>query len=145
MREIDTEIVIDAAPERVWEILTEFESFPDWNPFMRRIEGEPEAGSKLEVELEPPDGKAMTFKPTVLVSEANRELRWLGRLLLPRIFDGEHVLELSPIEGGGTRFAHREEFRGLLVPLLGKTLERTERGFRAMNEALKERAEAPER
>ncbi len=31
-----------------------------------------------------------TFRPTVLVAEPNRELRWLGRLFMPGPFDGEH-------------------------------------------------------
>ena len=112
MHVIDTEIVIDAPPERVWEVLTRFESFPDWNPFIRRIDGEPAVGSKLEVELEPPGGRGMTFRPRVVVVEANRELRWLGRLLLPRIADGEHSLTLEPLDNERTRFVHREEFRG---------------------------------
>ncbi len=63
-------------------------------------------------------GGAMTFTPTVLRVHAPQELRWRGRLLLPRIFDGEHMFELEPREGA-TRFVQREEFRGALVtPLL---------------------------
>jgi hypothetical protein len=41
------------------------------------------------------------------------------------------------------RFVHGESFRGLLVPLLRKNLDGpTRAGFTAMNEALKQRAEA---
>jgi hypothetical protein len=37
---------------------------------------------------------------------------------------------------------HREEFRGILVPLLWGSLEvKTKKGFEAMNLALKQRAE----
>ena len=40
-------------------------------------------------------------------------------------------------------FVQREEFRGLLVPLFSRSLDTdTRRGFEAMNQALKERAEA---
>ena len=54
-----------------------------------------------------------------------------------------YVFRLSPTTRGGTRFVQREEFRGLLVPLLWSSVSRnTQRGFEAMNAALKERAEA---
>jgi hypothetical protein len=142
MRELQTSVEIDATPERVWAVLTDFDSYPDWNPFIRRARGKAEVGAKLENRLEPPGGRAMTFKPTVLVAEPARELRWLGRLLLPRLFDGEHIFRLEPLEGGRTRFVQAERFRGVLVPLFGKTLEQTRRGFEAMNEALRRRAEA---
>ena len=141
MRQLRTDIEIDATPDRVWAILTDFASYPAWNPFIESIRGEPVVGSKLEVRIAPPDGKAMTFKPTVLNAEPDRELRWLGRVLLPGILDGEHMLQLEPLAGGRVRFVQAERFRGVLVPFLGKTLDRTERGFAAMNEALKGRAE----
>jgi hypothetical protein len=96
MRQLRTDIEIDATAERVWAILTDFASYPAWNPFIQSIRGEPPAGSKLEVRIAPPDGKAMTFKSTVLNAEPNRELRWLGRVFLPRIFDGEHMLQIEP-------------------------------------------------
>jgi len=83
----------------------------------------------------------MTFKPTVLAAEPNRELRWLGRLLLPRLFDGEHSLRIEPTNGH-VRFVQSERFNGVLVPLFGRTLGQTREGFVQMNEALKRRAEA---
>lgn len=142
MRELATSIEIDAPPDRVWSVLTDFDSFPDWNPFIRSARGEVEPGAKLEVRIEPPGGRAMTFKPTVLVAEPGRELRWLGRLLLPGLFDGEHIFRIEPLESGRSRFGQAERFSGVLVPLFGKTLEQTRRGFEAMNEALRRRAEA---
>jgi hypothetical protein len=141
VRELRTSIEIDATPERVWEILTDFDSYPDWNPFIRSAGGEAVRGEKLEVRIEPPGGRGMTFKPTVLVDEPGCELRWRGRLLLPGIFDGEHILRIEPLGDGRVRFEQAERFRGLLVPLFGKTLEQTRRGFEEMNAALKHRAE----
>jgi hypothetical protein len=143
MRELRTAIEIEAAPGRVWQILTDFASYPEWNPFIRSIRGEPMPGAKLDVRIEPPGGRGMTFKPTVLEVEPERELRWLGRLLLPGIFDGEHSFHIEPVGDARVHFVQAERFRGVLVPLFGKTLEQTERGFREMNEALKRRAEAP--
>ena len=147
MKQLHTEIEISAPAGRVWELLTDFASYPQWNPFIRNISGQPAPGERLEVRLEPPDGRAMTFKPKVLRAEPNRELRWLGHLLLPGVFDGEHSFTIEPLEDNRVRFIQREAFKGLLVPLFARSLEsNTLRGFEEMNHALKERAEAaPER
>jgi hypothetical protein len=142
MKEITSAIDIEATPQRVWEIVTNFAAYPEWNPFIRRANGRPEAGAQLEVRIEPPGGRAMTFKPTVVEAESERELRWLGHLMLPRIFDGEHSFRIEPLDDTRVRFVQAERFTGVLVPLFGKTLEQTRRGFEQMNQALKSRAEA---
>ncbi len=143
MRELHSEIEITASAGRTWLILTDFASYPRWNPFIRRISGEP-TGEHLEVRLEPPDSRGMTFKPKVLNAEPNRELRWLGHLLVPGLFDGEHFFTIQPLEDNRVRFIQREAFKGLLVPLSARSLDtNTQRGFEETNRALKERAEAP--
>ena len=80
----------------------------------------------------------------MLQADPKRELRWLGRFLAPRIFDGEHAFRIEPVGDTRVRFTQAERFSGLLVPLLGKTFEQTRRGFTEMNEVLKRRAEAAE-
>jgi hypothetical protein len=146
MKELHSEIEIAASAERVWRVLTDFASYPQWNPFIRSISGQPAPGERLEVRIEPPGGRGMTFKPKVLRAEDNRELRWLGQLLVPGLFDGEHSFTIQPLEENRVRFVQREAFKGLLVPLFARSLEtNTQRGFEEMNRALKERAEtAPE-
>jgi hypothetical protein len=85
----------------------------------------------------------MLFRPTVLVAEPRQELRWLGRLWLPGLFDGEHSFSIEPLDEGRVRFVQRERFTGLLLPLLSKMLDGdTRRGFEEMNQALKVRAES---
>lgn len=141
MREIRTEITIAAPPERVWNTLMEFATFPDWNPFVRAISGTVQQGGRLEVHMQPPGHKESVFRPTVRAVEPNRELRWLGRVLIPGLFDGEHQWKLEPTSDGGTRFIHTEQFTGVLVPFFGTLLADSARGFETMNRALKERVE----
>src|SRR5690554_2844594 len=95
MKQIETEILIDAAPEAVWKVLTDFENHPLWNPFIQSIEGEKVVGKTLVVSIKPPDGNGMTFRPEVLVFEPYREFRWRGKLGIKGIFDGEHYFLLS--------------------------------------------------
>jgi hypothetical protein len=141
--ELRAEQEIDAPPERVWEVLTAFETFGSWNPFIVSIEGDQTVGSRLRVRLQPPGGRGTTFRPTVTLNEPGRAFGWLGHLGVPGLFDGAHRFELEGLPGGRTRLLQSERFRGLLVPLLQRSLRtRTRAGFEAMNRALKERAEA---
>src|SRR2546425_1585572 len=144
MLELRAEIEIDAPPERVWAVLLDFERFPDWNPFIRSIRGQARVGSRLDVLLGASGARPMRFRPTVKAVIPNRELRWLGRLGLPRLFDGEHIFQIEPLGSMRTRFIQREQFRGLLVPLLARSLNRdARRGFEEMNRALQARINVP--
>jgi hypothetical protein len=143
MHEIRTDIEIKATPERVWSILLDFPSHRDWNPFVRSIEGVAKVGDRLKVFIQPQGGKGMTFRPAVLTVIPNAELRWLGRFLLPGIFDGEHYFQINQIAPGHVSFIQGERFSGVLVPFAKSSLDgATKAGFIAMNQALKSRAES---
>ena len=142
-KELRTEILIDASASTVWRILTDFDQYPSWNPFIKKIMGALKTGASLEVLIEAPGGKPMTFKPKVVQVSSNKTFRWIGRLLMPGLFDGMHVFEIEELKSNQVRFTHREEFKGLLLPLLWKSLDKsTRQGFEAMNRAIKEQAES---
>ena len=142
MKNLETEIRITGTPEQVWSILTDFGKYGQWNPFIREASGEVMVGSRLRVRIHPPDGSAMVFRPTVKEASVGRELRWLGSLLLPGLFDSEHRFRIEPVGEREVRFRQSEQFRGVLVPMFPSSMyERTRRGFDAMNRALKERVE----
>lgn len=140
-KEVRTEIDIAAGPQRVWQIITDFASYPEWNPFIRRVEGEPKQGARITINLTTPGGTNRTYEPVITVIEPARELRWVGKV--PGIVKGEHIFELAAAEDGRTRLVHREVFGGLLSPFFGRrTEEDIKAGFEQMNLALKKRAEA---
>lgn len=145
MKEVFSEIEIQAPAERVWQALIDFESYPKWNPFIRRISGEPKEGKRLRIYMELPGIKGRTFRPKILKAEPNRELRWLGRLLIPGLFDGDHIFTIEQIGSKRVRFVQREIFSGLLVSFLLQGLdEKIRLGFEQMNQTLKLRAEKPQ-
>ena len=142
MREIRTEITINAHADVIWDALIGLASFQEWNPFMRRASGKVQVGERLNIYLKPPGSMGMSFKPRVLKVEPNREFRWLGHLGIPGIFDGEHIFELEPEGDSSCRFIQREEFRGVLAPLMLLMIgNATKLGFDEMNQALKVRVE----
>jgi hypothetical protein len=139
---LHTEIEIDASAERVWAVLSDFPSYPQWNPFIRSVAGGLQQGARLQIAVQPSGGKLMRFSPVVLAAETGRELRWLGRFLFPGIFDGEHRFAILPLSEGKVRFEQSEQFSGLLVRPFRSSLDQdTRRGFEEMNRALKARAE----
>lgn len=140
--EIKTKTLIQADTEKVWEILTDFNKYPSWNPFIKSLEGNLTVGNKIRVEIQPPDSGKMVFNPKVLRFVLHREFAWLGHFIIPGLFDGEHIFILSDNGDGSTTFLHKEKFKGLLVPFFRKMLENnTRRGFEVMNLKLKELAE----
>lgn len=138
---VTTTIDIAADPDTVWAVLTDFASYSEWNPFMSRIEGTPEVGSRLVVRLASAGGRGMTFTPTVLAATPGRELRWIGKLAFGGLFDGEHFFVLEPGADGTTRMTHGEKFSGILVSLMRGATTNAGDGFDAFNTALKLRAE----
>ncbi|MCC5979744.1 MAG: SRPBCC domain-containing protein [Salinarimonas sp.] len=135
----ETEIFIAASPERVWSLLTDPVEHAAWNPAMHTVEGRFSVGERLRLRMRTPSGGAISFRPRVLLAEPARELRWLGRLGLPRLFDGEHYFRLIR-EDDGTRLIHGERFRGVLLWAMG--VHQFRPVFEAANAALKARAEA---
>jgi len=136
-KELRTQVRIDATPEKVWQILSDFEQYPEWNPFVKKVIGKPEVGKTIQVFL-----PGMKFHPEVLVFDTSREFRWKGKLFFSGLFDGEHYFILERNTDGSTTFIHGEKFSGILLPLLARSLDKdTRAGFEAMNLALKERCE----
>jgi hypothetical protein len=140
--EIKTEILINALPEKIWAILTHFDKYPSWNPFIKYIKGQVQEGNRIEVRIEPPGAKGMVFKPKVLAYKPKQELRWIGRIIFSGLFDGEHSFIIVDNKNGTSTFIQSEDFQGILVPLFAKQLKtNTKKGFELMNERLKEMAE----
>ncbi|HOY14917.1 MAG TPA: SRPBCC domain-containing protein [Saprospiraceae bacterium] len=136
-KEIKTSIVIKANPASVWEVLSNFERYEDWNPFIKSIKGDVVVGKTITVSF----GK-MTFKPLVLAYDKNQKFEWIGHLFFKGIFDGKHTFELVDNGDGTTTFLQSEFFKGIIVPFLGKMLrEEVPANFKLMNEALKKRVE----
>ncbi len=142
MKSIETTINIKATPAKIWNILMDFENYNTWNPFIQSISGERELGKQLEASIGLGE-KGMTFKPIVQVLEKHQKFEWLGNLWAKGIFDGRHSFVLEPISETETRLIHSEQFSGMLSGVILMMIKKdTENGFKAMNEALKVKAEA---
>lgn len=134
---IKTQIEINATPETIWNILSNFEAYEKWNPFITSIKGILIEGTNLQI-----IAGGMSFKPTILRVKQYKEIRWLGKLVFSGLFDGEHSFQIIDNKNGTSTFKHKEYFSGILVTLFKRKLEKdTKAGFIEMNQKLKHLAE----
>ena len=142
MKHLQTEIIIEQSIFKVWDVLMDFQAYPEWNPFIRSIKGLKQVDKQLQVDIRTLKGRNMRFEPIVLKYEKNDEFRWKGKLGIRGIFDGEHYFMVEERGAQQTRFVHGEFFSGLLVGIMGALLKDTEKSFEEMNKALKLKCES---
>ncbi len=135
-KEIKTEIIIHSTPKKIWKKLTDFKSYPNWNPFIKEISGKLRVSERIKVKIQPENSSAMTFKPTILDYKKNKRLIWKGKFIFKGLFDGEHKFELIDNKNGTTIFRQSEEFSGILVGIFN--LKNIKKSFEQMNWKLKE-------
>lgn len=141
VRAIWSLVEIDAPADRVWQVLTDLNGYSSWNPLITAARGELKPGNTIAITLKL-DNRTFSLHPRILAVQPGRRLAWLGHMLVPGIFDGEHVFELEQIDQSHTRVIQSERFHGVLVGFLWDRISPAiSRGFRAMNHALKQRAE----
>ena len=140
---ISTTVDIDAPKQLVWDVLTNFAAYDEWNPFMK-IEGSARVGTKLTVHVGATGARGMTFKPTVLAVTPENELRWLGKLGPGGIVDGEHffILDRNPARPHppDPRRNYSDALVALMKPFLNTA--RNQAGYEGFNQVLKEHVES---
>ncbi|GAA2244546.1 SRPBCC domain-containing protein [Streptomyces amakusaensis] len=142
-REIDTFVRIDSSISVVWDVVTDFDRYRDWNPFIIDASGKAEVGQGLRLRMQRPQkSHEEVHHPTVTVVEKERKLQWSGIIRHANVFRARHEFLLEELEGGGVLLRQREDFGGLTMPFAGGMVWRIEEGFMIMNAALKVRAES---
>jgi hypothetical protein len=144
MREILSSVEIAAPASRVFEILTDFDGYRRWNPFIVHAEGAARVGERVRIRIRPPGARESVHVVTILTVEEDREITWLGRMWFPGVLDGHHIFRVEPTGDNRSRLVHNETFRGLLVPFVwpGFLDTKMREGFDALNLSLKSVAES---
>lgn len=139
LTEVRSQAELPAPVERVWEVMTDFASFPSWNPFLLSASGSLVPGGRLDITLRL-SGRRLRFRPHVTVVDPPHELRWLAAQPWPGVFDVDRRFRLEPVGGGRTRLTQSEHATGVLAPVLMALMRRSIlAGYRAYEAALHER------
>lgn len=114
----EADIEIHAPVEVVWHHLTDFASYPEWNPFIIWAEGDLREGSIVTFKALGVPTK-LTAPITTLIP--NAALIWEATMPIPGIFP-RYIRRLEALDGTRTKFINREEFSGWLMPLAAPLL-----------------------
>ena len=131
---------IKAPASKVWEHLTDFESYPEWNPFLRSVQGEPKEGATIYI-IVANQPRPIKGKIKQLIPDARLQLESLGPLglgLLRALF----TCEITPLEDSHqVTFAVNETFEGPLTRIVSSSLEQQSSLYNELCQSLKMRVE----
>jgi hypothetical protein len=142
LKELITEIQINSNPEILWNVITDFKHYYQWNPILQKIKGEPLIGNQLEIHLRTVGGKKRIYHPKIIKITPNHELRWKGTFIFSQIFSGERIFLIEKLAENKVNFVNKEIFSGIGVRFTPQKMEDDiVASFKKMNEALKKTIE----
>lgn len=140
MKEIKTQIDIEAPLTEVWNLFSNFEKYGDWNPFLLEVKGNLIEGSVIKIKARFNDGNVRNAEPKVEKVVLGRSACFVAKKGV--LFTGRHYFIFEELSNASTRFIHGEIFYGLLPLLFWHKMERSlTASFIEMNNALKREAE----
>ena len=139
---LEHRIGVQAPPEVVWDLIADISRWPDWNPLYSRASGVLRIGAPLELTLKLPDLPERHIEPVVLEWVPNEQLHWRSSVA-GGFGEAIRYIEIDQVADSACIFSNGELFQGWLGPTSAKRVQRPlKKGFAAMGEALKTRAEA---
>jgi hypothetical protein len=139
--EVKSQVDVDASADQVWAVLTDFSSYPIWNPFIYPLKGELRSGSQLEVTIHPAGTQTITYQATVIAVNRARELTWSGQIFSGGVFETTYSFTIEPLESGRARLVSHESHKGFAVVLAWRLMKDVQAGLATMIRAVRTRAE----
>lgn len=135
MKEYHTKIIIHQPIEKVWEKLTDFSAYKNWNPLVKNITGDISEGGQIITDIVPLN---KAYSATLLSFKPNEEIVWKGKQVAEFLMAGEHYYRLKSIDNQTTELSHGEYFTGLAAYFIPSSLlNKMKNSFIAHNEAFK--------
>jgi hypothetical protein len=138
MRFYESTAVIDAPAEAIWAILTDASGLSAWDSGIDRVEGTIAPGESITVHTAANPGRGFPVRVTAF--DPPLRMVWTGGMPLG-LFKGVRSYTLAP-EGAATRFVMREEYTGLMLPLIWRSMPDLQPSFDQFARGLKAKAEA---
>jgi hypothetical protein len=115
---ISVGILIEAPATTIWTLLTDLHAQSTWNSTLGSIAGKVALGERVSFTV--PEAPRQTFSPRVVAYDEGKSMVW--RLSLWPLLVSDRTYRLKAGPGGATEFTLDEVFRGLLLPLIARTL-----------------------
>ena len=138
MKFYEAERTIQAPAAKVWQVLTDSSSYTSWDSGIAKVEGRTEHDGKLKVYSSIDPGRAF---PVKVALEEGKRMTWTGGMPIPGLFKGVRTFTLSE-SSGVTQFKVREEYSGLMLPLIWRSMPDLQPTFDQFADGLKAQAES---
>lgn len=138
MEHYEVSTTIDAPPERVWEVL-KAGNYHQWESGVAKLDGRVADGEKIKVWSEVSPSRAFPVK--VALDESTRTMTWTGGMPIPGVFRGVRTFRVGD-HGGGSTFFMREEFSGLMLGPIFRSMPDLQPSFDQFAAGLRDRAES---
>jgi len=139
---VEHRIGVQAPAEVIWELIRDVDGWASWNPLYSKASGSLHIGEILDLEVNLPGMKPQAAKATVLEWVPNEQLHYQTRGL-GGLVRGTRYVEIEELAAASCIVANGEIMGGFLGQRLAPTLgPKIYKAIKAMNEALKEKAEA---
>ena len=139
MKSFKSSIQIDSSAENVWNILTDAPSWTQWNTTIDKIEGIIDFGNKVTVYAKASPGRAFPLKVTEFTP--HKLMVWTGGMPLG-LFTGKRTYTIRVIDQNTVEFSMKEEFTGLMAPLITRSIPDLQPSFDEFVNCLKAYAES---
>ena len=132
---IKASIIIDASPQKVWEVLTDFDKLKSWSSSFQGLKGDFKKNGEIEVTFKTPFGQSK-MKKKLFQFEEGKSFGWTGVFMLG--MSDYHTHTLKATSDGKTEFTQIDGLQGGASFLLGKMLEKQmQKGYELFNQELK--------
>lgn len=131
-------VAVEAPREAIWALLTQFDRYHEWNPYITQASGTAAVGSTVELTFRVEGGDARTEDAKILILRPQRKLEWRTRVVAPGILEREQIFRVIPLEDGRWAVVQDVRFEGLFAPFAGVDDDRT--GLADMLDAIVELA-----
>lgn len=141
-RAVEFRTGVKAPAELVWEVISDFSTWKDWNPIHPRMEGEMRIGTTLTVDLVLGEGQITTIQPVVQDWVPYEQLHWRTKRLRGFV-TAIRYLEIESMGPENSTFSNGELFMGALVRWVSRDERRQLRvAYTRMGQAVRDHAEA---
>jgi hypothetical protein len=138
--EVQESLVIPAAGRDVFATLMEWARYPEWNPYITRLDGQAQVGAPIQVYFSMGFGPRLPLSCRVAQTDPGKQvLAWDYKAMFGWLYSARHSFVIEDLKAGQCRIVQTEKIQGLAACGLFSLFHRLlGQRFQVMHQALYE-------
>lgn len=138
---IEHQFEIDAPASLVWQVLTDFPRYAEWNPFLPACSSTLQAGDPIDLHVKL-GARPQLQREWIIEHRPGRRFAYRMKPAPLSALSSQRSHDVEALGGTRTRYRSYFHLKGWLMPLVRALLgRRLETGFAQMSEGLKQQVE----